>query len=212
MAIRLVIADDHPILLEGLQRIFAVHDDVETVACCAGGAAAIEAIEQHQPDVLLLDLKMSGVSGLDVLRHLRDRKVACRTVVLTAAASDEEIAEALDLGAAGLVFKDSSPAAVVESVRQVMQGRTWIDRDTLVRALATGRRTRPGEATPEATLTPRELGLIRLVAEGLRNKEIAGRLGITEGTVKIHLHNIYDKLGVDGRLELVLAAQHKHLV
>src|SRR6187551_3112797 len=111
MAIRLIIADDHPIVLEGLQGIFAVHDDVETVACCTGGAAAIEAVEQHQPDVLLLDLKMSGVSGLDVLRHLHGRNVECRTVVLTAAASDEEIAEALDLGAAGLVFKDSSPAA-----------------------------------------------------------------------------------------------------
>jgi DNA-binding NarL/FixJ family response regulator len=212
MPIRLVIVDDHPVVLQGLQGVFALHDDIETVALCTGGAAAIDAVERHRPDVLLLDLRMSGVSGLDVLRHLRNRGVECRTVVLAAAASDEDIAEALDLGAAGLVFKDSAPASLVEGVRQVAQGRTWIERDTLVRALATGRRLAAGEGTPEASLTPRELELIRLAAEGLRNKEIASRLGITEGTVKIHLHNIYDKLGVDGRLELVLVAQHKGLV
>jgi DNA-binding NarL/FixJ family response regulator len=212
MAIRLVIADDHPIVLRGLQELFAQHDDIAIVASCVSGGEAIEAVERDRPDVLLLDLKMSGVSGLDVLRRLRDLGLPCRPVVLTAAASDDEVAEALDLGAAGLVFKDSSPASVVESVRQVAKGQSWIDRETLTRALASGRRTRGTRATPETTLTPRELELIKLVAEGLRNKEIGSRLAITEGTVKIHLHNIYDKLGVDGRLELVLAAQHKQLI
>jgi DNA-binding NarL/FixJ family response regulator len=211
MTIRLVIADDHPIVLQGLQRLFAQHDDIQTVASCATGAEALEAVRDTQPDVLLLDLKMTGVSGLEVLRELRDNGATCRTVILTAAASDEDIANALELGVAGLILKDSTPDAVVDGVRQVSQGRSWFDRDTLARALAARRNHQAGQP-PQSTLTPRELELIKLVAEGLRNREIAKRLSITEGTVKIHLHNIYDKLGVDGRLELLLAAQHKRLV
>jgi DNA-binding NarL/FixJ family response regulator len=212
MPIRLVIADDHPIILQGLRDLFAQHCDIETTACCATGEEAIAAVERHQPDVLLIDLKMEGLSGLDVVRRLHDAGTTCHTVILTAAARDEEVAAALELGVAGLILKDALPDTVVECVRQVSQGRPWIDRETLGRALAVARQDTMAGDTPQSTLTPRELTLIKLVAEGLRNKEIAERLSITEGTVKVHLHNIYDKLGVDGRLELLLAAQHKRLI
>lgn len=211
MAIRLVIADDHPIILGGLRDLFAHHADIETVACCASGAEAIAAVTRLRPDVLLIDLKMDGLSGLDVIQRLRETGIECRAVLLTAAARDEEVAEALDLGLAGLVLKDSPPEVVVESVRHVAQGRSWIDQATLGRALAVGRSDQPTGNSPQSMLTPRELALIKLVAEGLRNKEIAERLSITEGTVKIHLHNIYNKLGVDGRLELLLVAQRRRL-
>jgi DNA-binding NarL/FixJ family response regulator len=116
------------------------------------------------------------------------------------------------LGVAGIVLKESPPASVVDCVRDVHRGERRIDLETLTRAVE-HRRPRPhasGERTPP--LTPRETEIVRLVAQGLRNKELAQRLSITEGTVKIHLHNIYDKLGVDGRLELVLSAQQKGLV
>jgi len=211
MALRLVIADDHPIVLQGLQDLFAQHADIVTVAACTSGAEALDAVLHHRPDVLLLDLKMEGLSGLDVLRQLNASGARCPTVILTAAATDEDVANALRLGVAGLILKDSRPEAVVDGVRQVALGRSWIDRDMLSRALAVDSES-TAAGVPERTLTTREVEVIKLVAEGLRNKEIAGRLGIAEGTVKIHLHNIYDKLGVDGRLELVLAAQYKRLV
>ena len=212
MATKLVIVDDHPIMLQGLQAMFALHKDIATIACCSSGSKAIDAIVRLGPDVLLLDLKMNGVTGLDVLRRLRDTHASCRTIVLTAAATDEEIAEALELGAAGFILKDAPTTSVVEGVRRVAQYRFWLDRETLARAQAAQRRMRQAAAAAETTLTPRELELIRLVADGLRNKEIAGQLGIAEGTVKIHLHHIYGKLGINGRLEMVLAAQRKGLI
>jgi DNA-binding NarL/FixJ family response regulator len=132
-------------------------------------------------------------------------------VILTASATDEEIATAFELGVSGLVLKDSPPDTVVEAIRSVALGRSWFDREVLGRALMSRRRERERPA-PQSTLTAREIELIRLVGDGLRNRDIAARLSISEGTVKIHLHNIYDKLGVDGRLELVLAAQHKGLI
>lgn len=210
MPIKLVIADDHPIILQGLRDLMAQHADIDIAAYCATGPDAIAAVERHRPDVLLIDLKMEGLSGLDVIRRLRDAGATCRAVILTAAALDTDVAEALELGVAGLILKDASPDTMVECVRHVAQGRSWIDQATLGRALALTRRA-GAAGTPQFTLTPRELELIKLVAEGLRNKEIAERLSITEGTVKIHLHNIYDKLGVGGRMELLLAAQRRGL-
>jgi DNA-binding NarL/FixJ family response regulator len=156
---------------------------------------------------------MPGRSGLDVIKALRASQSRCRVVLLTAAMRDEEMAQALELEAAGIVLKESSPEALLECVRTVQQGRNWIDPEMLGRGMpGILRRPRSTPLTPDATLTQREREIVRLVAEGLRNREIAQRLSISEGTVKIHLHNAYDKFGVDGRLELVLAAQQKGLL
>ena len=137
--------------------------------------------------------------------------LTCRTVLLTAALKDDEVVQALKLGAMGVVLKESEPGALLECVRRVHRGEQWIDRETLSRAF--GRVMMREAASREAgrTLTPRELEIVRMIAQGLRNKAVAERLSISEGTVKIHLHNIYEKLGVDGRLELVLFAQEKGL-
>jgi two-component system NarL family response regulator/two-component system nitrate/nitrite response regulator NarL len=209
MAIRLLLVDDHPIVLQGLQQLFSREADFEVAGTCRTAEEAIAAIGSLAPDVVVLDLRMPGASGIDVLK--RAPRGNWRTVMLTAAIKDDEVVQVLDLGASGIVLKESSPSALVECVRQVNQGRQWIDPEMLGRGLNNVLR---GEGTPPpgATLTPREREIVRLVAEGLRNREIAGRLSISEGTVKIHLHNVYDKLGVDGRLELVLAAQQKGLV
>jgi two-component system, NarL family, nitrate/nitrite response regulator NarL len=210
--IRLVLVDDHPIILHGLQRLFEHEADIEVVRTCTKIDEAVDAVRAFAPDVLVLDLKMQDGHGLDVMRALKAEGRGCPTVILTAAMHDDELTDAMALGVAGIVLKESPPASVVDCVRDVHRGERRIDLETLTRAVE-HRRPRPhasGERTPP--LTPRETEIVRLVAQGLRNKELAQRLSITEGAVKIHLHNIYDKLGVDGRLELVLSAQQKGLV
>jgi DNA-binding NarL/FixJ family response regulator len=212
MSISLILADDHPIILQGLQRLFEHEPDFQVVRSCAGGLEALDAVRSNPPDVLVLDLKMQDLHGLDVLRALKAEHRECRTVILTAAMRDDEVAAAVELGVAGIVLKESPPAALVDCVRAVYQGKRSIDRDMLERASGAVRKRSHSSVTAPTTLTPREIEIVRLVAQGLRNKELANRLSITEGTVKIHLHNIYDKLGVDGRLELVLCAQQRGLV
>jgi DNA-binding NarL/FixJ family response regulator len=212
MPIRVVLVDDHPIVLQGLQQLFQRQQDFEVVCCCPNGTAAVAAVAAHTPDVLVLDLRMAGQSGLDVVRALAAKGLPCRTVLLTAGIRDEEVVDAVKLGVMGVVLKESSPETLLESVRSVHRGEQWIDRDTATRAFHTVLdRQRAAERAGE-TLTPREVEMVRLVAQGLRNKIIAERLSISEGTVKVHLHNIYEKLGVDGRLELLLSAQQKGLI
>jgi DNA-binding NarL/FixJ family response regulator len=210
MPIRIALVDDHQIVLHGLEQLFERHDDFTVVAACSDGATAIAAVAERDPDVLVLDLRMPGGSGLDVLRALAGRHEKCRRVLLTAAIRDDEVMEAIKLGVTGLVLKESAPEVLLECVRAVHAGRQWIERDTVTRALQSA--VARGSGGAAETLTPRELEIVRMVAQGLRNKAIAERLSISEGTVKVHLHNIYEKLGVDGRLELVLCAQQQRLI
>ena len=210
--IRLVLVDDHPIVLDGLQRLFDSHSAFQVVRCCSNGDAALAVLETEPVDVLVLDLRMPGKSGLDVLRAISSKDLQCRTVLLTAALRDDDIVEAVRLGASGVVLKESSPDSLLECVRRVHNGEQWIDRETLARAFGRVLQREAADREVGKTLTPREIEIVRMVAQGLRNKVIAERLSISEGTVKIHLHNIYDKLGVDGRLELVLLAQNRGLV
>ncbi len=212
MPIRIVLADDHPIVLHGLQQLFERHDDFQVLACCTDAAAAVAAVASHRPDVLLLDLRMPGEGGLDVLRRLAVSQVSCPTVLLTAAIRDDEVVEAVKLGTKGLVLKESSPDALIECIQRVAKGETWLQRDPMTRALRSIAERGAPAADAAAALTPREIEMVRMVAQGLRNKTIAERLSISEGTVKVHLHNIYEKLDVNGRLELELCAQQKGIV
>ena len=212
MAIRLVLVDDHPIVLQGLQQLFARQIDFEVVGSCPDADSALDAVRSTRPDVLVLDLRMPGADGLEVLRRLSAEGLPCRTVLLTAAVRDDEVVEAVKLGAMGLVLKESAPEALVDCVRRVHRGETWIEKETATRAFRTVLDRESAGREMTQALTPREIEIVRMVAQGLRNKVIAERLAISEGTVKVHLHNIYEKLGVDGRLELVLCAQQKGLV
>jgi len=211
VTIRLVLVDDHPIVLQGLQHLFERQGDFEVVSCCSDIDTALAAIETLRPDVLVADLRLPGRSGLELLRRVAEVKLGCRTIVLTASISSREVAEAVQLGARGIVLKESSPEGLVDCVRRVHAGETSIDPATLTAALQSVS-TDVGSSDVGQTLTARELEIVRMVARGLRNKAIAVHLSITEGTVKVHLHNIYEKLGVSGRLELVLSAQEKGLV
>jgi DNA-binding NarL/FixJ family response regulator len=210
--IRLVLADDHPIVLHGLEQLFARHDDFAVVAACGDGASAIDAVRQHHPDVLVLDLRMAPASGLDVLRSIAREGLSCRAVLLTAAISDAEVVQAMQLGAMGVVMKEASPDSLLDCIRRVHRGEQCVEREIVATAFQTVLTREAAASAAKATLTPRELEIVRMVAHGLRNRAIAERLAISEGTVKVHLHNIYEKLGIDGRLELVLTAQEKGLV
>jgi DNA-binding NarL/FixJ family response regulator len=208
--IRTVLADDHPIVLQGLQHLFARHPDLEVVASCSGADEAIAAARELRPDVVVLDLRMPQRSGLDLLSVLGRELPSVRCVVLTAAITQEQVVEALKRGAAGLVLKESPPEQLIECVRRVSAGEQYFDTDTVTQAVQAAA-DRSGAETA-STLTPRELEIVRMVAQGLRNRVIGERLVISESTVKVHLHNIYEKLGIEGRLELVLLAQQKGLV
>ena len=210
MPIRILLVDDHPIVLQGLHQLFTHEGDFEVVGACRNADEALAATQALAPDIVILDLRMPGASGIDLLK--RAGQGPWRTVMLTAAIGDEEIGQVMDLGASGIVLKESSPSALLDCVRHVHEGKRWIDPEMLGRGLESVLRHEEAPPTPASTLTPREREIVKLVAQGLRNREIATRLSISEGTVKIHLHNVYDKLGVDGRLELVLAAQQKGIV
>ena len=211
MAIRIVLADDHPIVLQGLQHLFARHSDLEVVASCAGADDALDAARQQKPDVIVLDLRMPQRSGLDLLSVLGRELPDVRSVVLTAAITQDQVVEALKRGAAGIVLKESPPEQLIEAVRRVSAGERFFDSDTVTQAMQAAAASGTGAET-STSLTPRELEIVRMVAQGLRNRVIGERLVISESTVKVHLHNIYEKLGIEGRLELVLLAQQKGLV
>jgi DNA-binding NarL/FixJ family response regulator len=199
MKTRLVLADDHPVVLHGLQQMFEREPDFAVVASTQSGEAALKAVRTHRPDVLVIDVRMPDRSGMDVVRTLKDERIECRAVLFTATIPPDEIADAMRLGVRGVVLKESPYATLVDCVRAVTRGQTWFD-------TSAGRSKEPDEG-----LTSRELAIVRMIARGLRNRAIAEELSITEGTVKVHLHHIYEKLRVESRLELVLAAQRKGL-
>ena len=206
-----MLVDDHPIVLSGLKQLFESSSDFTIVESCSRGEQALEALRTREADVLLLDLRMPGLTGLEVLSALSRSGSSCRAVVLTAAISDEEVVEAMRLGAHGVVLKESSPETLLECVRKVHSGEQWLDRESMARAFGRVMRRESAARAAARILTPRETEVAQMVAQGLRNKIIAERLSISEGTVKIHLHNIYEKVKVNGRLELVLWAQEHGL-
>lgn len=212
MALSLVLADDHPIILDGLEPLFQREGDLKVVARCHDGHEALRAVRQHRPDVLILDIRMPGLDGLSVLRELRQEGLPTRVVLLTAALDEDEVLEAIRLGVRGVVLKEMAPRLLVQCVRKVAAGEQWIETGSLSRALDTMIRREAGAREVAGVLTPREIEVMRMATGGLRNRDIAERLSITEGTVKIHLHNIYEKLKVSGRLELALYARDKGLV
>jgi two-component system nitrate/nitrite response regulator NarL len=207
MAIRIVIADDHPIVLDGLEQLFKLEGDFKVVGRCMDGEQTLRAVHETMPDLLIVDIRMPKRDGLSVIRELLREKIAVRVVLLTAALDEEEVIEAIRLGVSGVVLKDMAPQLLIQCIREVHAGRRWIDRETMSRAFEKVLRHQTGPEAPP--LTPREIEIVSMVATGLRNKDIANLLAITEGTVKIHLHSIYEKLQVNGRLELsVYAREH----
>jgi DNA-binding NarL/FixJ family response regulator len=210
--ISVVIADDHPIVLDGLEQLFRMEGDVVIKARARDGQETLRSVRAHRPEVLVLDIRMPGLDGLGVLRALREEGHRTRVVLLTVSLEEEQLVEAVRLGVAGVVLKEMAPQLLLEAVRRVHAGGQYLEGGIVGRALR--RMVQREEAAREAArlLTPRELEIVRMLADGLRNRAIAEKLFISEGTVKVHLHRIYEKLDVGGRLELVLYARRRGLV
>lgn len=212
MAITLVLADDHPLLLDGMESLFRLEKDFKVAARCVNGEETVRAVRKHKPDILVLDIRMPGRDGISVLREMSKEKLPTRSVVLTGAISEEEVGEAVRLGARGLVLKELAPKLLVQCIRRVHAGELWLEKDTVSNALERMLQREAGRQAAARLLTPREIEIVKQVAAGLRNQEIAKRLFISEGTVKMHLHNIYQKIGLDSRLKLTRYAQEKGLL
>jgi DNA-binding NarL/FixJ family response regulator len=211
LAITLVVADDHPLILDGLAGIFQLEEDFTVLGRCETGEEALEAVRKHKPDILVLDIRMPGQDGFDVLREMSKEKLATQVVVLTAALDETEVLDAIRLGVRGVVLKEMAPRLLVQCIRTVHAGGQWLERQSTTRAIEKILRLEAGMRRVAAALTAREIEIVRAVGAGFRNKEIAEKLSISEGTVKVHLHNIYEKLNMDGRMALMVYARDNAL-
>jgi len=214
--VRIIIADDHPILRDGLRKLLETEPDLRVIAEAGDGVEAVRLVCQHKPDIVLMDLAMPKRSGLDALRDLDGSSVLTRVIILAATVEKTEVLEALQLGARGVVSKESATKLLLKSIRTVMAGQYWVDRESVsdvVNAMRTVRLPAAEEAPPtKYGLTPRELEVVKMVVAGYSNREIAGKLGVSEQTVKHHLTSAFNKLGVYNRLELALFAVDHRLV
>ena len=212
MPISVVLADDHPLVLDALENVFRLQEDIVVRARCGDGVEALRAVREHRPDVLVLDMRMPGMDGLALIRELKKEKLPTQVVLLTAALDEEEVLAAIRLGVKGVVLKEMAPRLLVQCVRTVHAGGDWLEKQSVRLALDKLLRREAGTRETGRILTPREIEIVRTVAGGLRNKEIAAKLHVNEGTVKLHLHHIYKKLGVNSRVALTLYAQDRGLV
>ncbi|HEY7006176.1 MAG TPA: response regulator transcription factor [Sphingomicrobium sp.] len=197
---RVLLADDHPMIAAALD-VLLRGSDYELIGRARSGADALAQVQRLKPHLLLLDVNMPDGTGLDVLRQLRALRRAPAVILLTAGMDDTQILTADKLGPEGMVLKTSDPALLLECMDNVRGGERWVDPEIEERI-----RQAKDRAARAPSLTPRERELVDLVRQGLRNRDIASQLGVTEGTVKVYLHAIFDKLGVDNRTELAMRA------
>ncbi|MFW6076457.1 MAG: response regulator [Hyphomicrobiales bacterium] len=205
-----LIADDHPIVLEGLVALLQASQHA-VVARCTSGAEVLEALQRIEPDILVLDLNMPPPDALELARSLKQSDHPAKIVLLTSDLADDELVEAVRLGIPGIVLKETAAQQLIACLDTVGAGKRWFDAEIARRAMDTAVWHAP-ESGAAARLAPRELEVARLVARGLRNKEVARELTITEGTVKVYLHSVYEKLNVTSRVELANIAREQGLV
>ena len=200
---RVLLVDDHALLRTGVANIINQEPDLHVVAEAENGVDALNAYEQHRPDVTLLDLRMPVMEGVEVVRQIRERDPRARVIILTTYDTDDEISQALKAGAKAYVLKDISADNLVGCIRDVLAGKTYI---------APAAAAKLAEGVTRVQLTPREMATLRLLADGKANKEIASELDISERTVKTHLAHLFEKLGVTSRTEAIKVAMRRGLV
>jgi DNA-binding NarL/FixJ family response regulator len=202
VSVRVAIADDHRVVRVGLEQLLSTFEGVEVVGVADGGERAVEVVRETRPDVLLLDLSMPDVDGVEVSRRLSTEAPETRIVVFTSFSDRERIVEALDAGAIGYLLKDAEPDEISAAIRAAARGEAPLAPKAAA-ALLADRASRP----PEVELTAREREVLTLVVQGMANKQIARRLGISEKTVKGHLTNLFQRIGVADRTQAALWAE-----
>jgi two-component system nitrate/nitrite response regulator NarL len=196
---RILLADDHPMIQAAVEAMLR-GSDYQLVAKAGTGAEALEAIAEHDPEMVVLDVQMPDGTGLDVLRKIRSAGDDRPVVLLTASIDESGFADALKLKVDGVLLKTSDPALLIDCLDCVRSGEEWIDPHLNAEA------TRASSSRDRSLLSPRETDLVKLVRQGMRNRDIAETLGITEGTVKVYLHTVFEKTGVANRTELAIRA------
>jgi DNA-binding NarL/FixJ family response regulator len=212
MSINVLLADDHPLVLSALLNLFESEPEFHVIGCQSNGASTLAAVREQRPDVLVLDLRMPIADGLTVLRELKKDALRTKVVILTGAADEREVLEAIRLGVHGVVLKEMAPRLLLTAVRKVAAGGRWVETQLAARAMEEMLNTQAAIAHLSTVLTAREIEIARLAASGLRNAEIAERLHIAEGTVKLHLHHVYGKLNVATRSDLTRYAREIKLL
>jgi DNA-binding NarL/FixJ family response regulator len=211
VTLRLVIVDDHLIVLDGLRRMIETEPGWSVVATCRSATHAIEVVAAEPVDLVVLDLRMPGMGGLELAKRLRRDRPGLRLVVLTADISDEDLAEATRHGVNGVVLKEQAPAVLLDCIRAVVAGGTFFIDESLNAALERIHKRGAERDWVLQALTPREMEVSRLAAAGYRSRDIGSQLGISPGTVKLHLHSIYNKLDISSRVELANLSQRLQL-
>jgi NarL family two-component system response regulator LiaR len=209
--IRILIADDHPIVREGLRGLIAVTPGMEVVAEAANGEEAIQQARTAKPDVILLDLVMPRKDGLQAIQEIKQENSQARILVISSFAEDDKVFPAIKAGASGYLLKDSSPQELLQAIREVYQGEVSLH-PTIARKLVQELNRPPNLPPSKEPLTPREMEVLTLVAQGLSNLELAEKLGVSEVTVRTHIHNILNKLHLANRTQAALYALREGLV
>ncbi len=209
--IRVLLCDTFPVLLNGLNDILRETHDLTVTGTCTTGAEALDLVRTQRPDILLADAQLGDMNGLELAQTITGERHPTRVILMANGLTDTDTVKALRHGVRGVVTMEMPPLQIITCIRSVHAGHTWLDAPVAHRALERMLRQDSAAQALAETLTPQEITISRLVAEGLRNREIADRLGIREGTVKLHLHHVYQKLHLRNRIALMLHAREQAL-
>ena len=198
---KVLLVDDHPLLRKGLKQLLAFEDDLEVIAEASNGADAIIIAEREDPDLIILDLHMQGMDGLQTLTRLRDAGVTSRIIMLTVSDADDDVLTAISQGADGYLLKDTDPDVLLDQIKQAIGGKMVLSEAVTQVLAAAIRRPAVRPASELDSLTGREVEILQCIAKGMSNKVIARELDISDGTVKVHVKHLLKKLGLRSRVE-----------
>ena len=199
-AASIMLVDDHPLLRKGLKQLIAMEDDMRVVAEASSGADALKLAEEYDPDLIVLDLNMQGMDGIQTLKTLRDKGVSSRIIILTVSDADDDVVAAITNGADGYLLKDMEPELLLEQIHRAVTGKMVLS-EAITEILATALRQPKSINSQLSSLTNREYEILSLIAQGMSNKMIARELDISDGTVKVHVKHLLKKLGLRSRVE-----------
>lgn len=209
---QILLVDDHPLLRTGVAQLIALEEDLETVGEASNGEEAVSKALELDPDLILLDLNMKGMNGIDTLSALRDAEITSRIVMFTVSDNQEDVVAALQAGADGYLLKDMEPDDLIKKVRLAAHGQLVLSEElTELLALAIQSKSRKDSKSDAKSMTKRERQILKLISAGMTNKHIARKLDITEGTVKVHIKHLFKKLGIKSRVEAAIWAMENKL-